>query len=488
MVGQVYRSKWKIFADGVNHFTIFNDASLPVAERLFFKQPDNLMSIAIKGDQNQGAVKEMVNYQIIAAENAKLSMSVYKLDSLNKEPSVNIVDYLYLTSDLDARIHNPSYYLHHQTPAQHIDLLMMVHGWSRFAWENVMNPIEGDKKYVPEVRGHLIQGEISHKESGSPGENVNAYLSVTGKYPRFYLSRSDSQGRIKFELQDSYGDTDIVIGTNQLQDSAYTFEIWDAFSKGFQSFVNYELDIDQQLAAPLIARSIDMQTMNVYQEANINTYTSEDSDTSLFFMKGDKQYMLDDYTRFSSMEDIMREYMPEVFVNVNKGGFSLRILDNEHEVKYEDNPLVLYDGVPVFDMNEFMGIDPHRIKNIDVIRKRYFYGKSTFDGIISCSSYEQDLKGLTVDPTSLLINYKFAQLQRSFYTPDYSTNANSTIPDRRNLLFWKADILTSEEGVADVEFSTSEESGKYLMVIEGISEDGIPGYSTFTFEVNNEVN
>ena len=430
----------------------------------------------------------MVNYQINTAENAKLSMSVYRLDSLNKEPSMTIVDYLYLSSDINTRIQNPSYYLRQKTPAQHIDLLMMVHGWSHFDWKEVLDPIEAEKKYVPEVRGHLIQGEISSKETGLPGENVNAYLGVTGKYPRFYVSRSDAQGKIKFELQDSYGAADIVIGTNQMQDSAYTVEIWDAFSKQYQPFVNYALDIDQRLAAPLIERSINMQAMNIYQEAEINTYTEEESDTALFFMKGDKHYLLDDYTRFSSMEDIMREYMPEVFVNVNKAGFSLRILDDERETKYENNPLVLYDGVPVFDMNKFMAIDPHKIKTIDVIRKRYFYGKSTFDGIISCSSYEQDLAGLTIDPTSLLINYNFAQQQRRFYTPDYSSDALSTIPDRRNLLFWKADIVTNEHGVAEVAFSTSEESGQYMVVIEGISQDGIPGYTTLTFEVNKEVN
>jgi len=475
-------------ADGVNHFTLFNNAGMSVAERLFFKQPDNLMSIEIKSDQNQPAVKKMVNYQITATENANLSMSVFKLDSLNKEPSVNMVDYLYLTSDLDTRIQNPSYYLHEKTPTQHIDLLMMVHGWSRFDWEEVINPVETDKKYVPEVRGHLIQGEITHKESGLPGENINAYLSVTGKHPRFYVSRSDAQGRIKFEFQDSYGDTNIVIGTNQLLDSAYAFEIRDAFSQQYRPFVNYELDIDLPHTTPLIDRSIDMQAMNIYREANINTYTSEDADTALFFTKGDKHYLLDDYTRFSSMEDIMREYMPEVFVNVNKDGFSLRILDKEREIRYEDNPLVLYDGVPVFDMNKFMAVDPHKIRRIDVIRMRYFYGKSTFDGIISCLSYEQDLEGLTIDPTSLLINYKFAQLQRSFYSPEYSANTNSSLPDRRNLLFWKPDIVTNEEGVAEVEFSTSEESGTYRVVIEGISEDGIPGYSTVTFEVQEEVN
>ena len=401
---------------------------------------------------------------------------------------MNIVDYLYLTSDLDTRIPNPSYYLQGQGSAQDIDLLMMVHGWSRFSWEEVMHPTEVDKKYVPEVRGHLIQGAISHRDSGSPGENVNAYLSVTGPYPRFYVSRGDEQGRIKFELKDSYGNADIVIGPNHLQDSVYAVEIWDAFSKQYQPFVNHELDLDPPLAASLIARSVDMQTMNIYQEDNINTYTSEHADTSLFFTRGDKQYLLDDYTRFSSMEDIMREYMPEVFVNVNKAGFSLRILDDEREVKYEDNPLVLYDGVPVFDMNKFMAIDPHQIKRIEVIRKRYFYGKSTFDGIISCYSYEQDLEGLTVDPTSLLINYDFAQPQRSFYTPNYNTDDSSTVPDRRNLLFWKGDMVTNEEGIAEVAFSTSEESGTYLMVIEGISPDGIPGYATFSFQVQKEVN
>ena len=133
----------KDLADGINHFTLFNDDNEPVAERLFFKQPEKLMSINIKGEQKPASVKEKIIYQISTVGNpkSKLSMSVYKLDSLNKETSANIVDYLYLVSDLQAPVSNPSYYLGNQSPEKHTDLLMMVHGWSRFNWDEVLAPV-----------------------------------------------------------------------------------------------------------------------------------------------------------------------------------------------------------------------------------------------------------------------------------------------------------------------------------------------------------
>jgi hypothetical protein len=477
-------------SDGINHFTIFNDALLPVAERLFFKQPDQLMAIDINGWQNPHAVKEMAYLQISTAANphSNLSMSVFKLDSLNREANLNIVNYLYLQSDLKSHINNPSYFLSQDIPEKYIDLVMMIHGWSRFSWEDVFNPTTSDKKYVPEYRGHLIQGSIYDQKSKKPAEKINAYLSVLGKHPRFYVSRSDERGRIKFELQDSYGESDIVIGTNQMLDSIYKIEIWDSFSKKYTYINNNKLSLDEHLAESLLARSIGMQTQNVYHEKKINSYKSPNSDTSLFFMKPDSRYVLDEFTRFSTMEDIMREYMPEIFVISNKKGYSLRILDKERQVKYEDNPLVLYDGVPVFDTNKLMAVDPHRIKSIDIVRKRYFYGKSTYDGIVSCTSYNRDLEGLKVDPAYLLLNYEFAQSQRSFYVPDYRSTTTSTAPDRRNLLFWKADIVTNKDAIVNVEFSTSEKSGKYLIVVEGISNTGIPGYSSAILEVKEKLN
>lgn len=475
--------------DGINHFTIFDKSSNPVAERIYFKMPDDLMLIDIKKSQNQHSHMDMVNLEISTKNfpNSNLSISVFKLDSLNEESSINIVYYLYLLSDLKGDIENPSYYFNADSDSE-IDLLMMVHGWSRFLWNDIKKPSLSIKEYVPEVRGHLIQGKIFHKENGSPGEGIASYLSVLGDYPRFYSSKSNPQGRIKFELQDSYGDADIIIGTNQLLDSVYSIELRDPFSAEYSSPGNHELDLNENLKESLVNRSIGMQTLNIYHEEKISQFSFPNSDTSLFYMKGDKHYLLDDFTRFSTMEDIMREYMPEVFVNSNKEGFSLRILNAERRVKYQGNPLILYDGVPVFDINKLMKVDPHRIKSIDVVTKRYFYGRGTFDGIISCRSYEDDLEGIEVDPTSLIMKYKFAQVKRLFHSPDYSNEINLTTPDRRNLLFWKPDVITNEDGEASVEFSTTEETGKYLIVVEGMSADGIPGYTSATFVVKEKLN
>jgi hypothetical protein len=45
-------------------------------------------------------------------------------------------------------------------------------------------------------------------------------------------------------------------------------------------------------------------------------------------------------------------------------------------------------------------------------------------------------------------------------------------PDYRNTLYWNPSLSTDEKGNAGVTFYTSDEKGKYLITIDGISQDG----------------
>ena len=59
--------------------------------------------------------------------------------------------------------------------------------------------------------------------------------------------------------------------------------------------------------------------------------------------------------------------------------------------------------------------------------------------------------------------YEGCQVQKSFFTPDYSTatTKNNRIPDYRNTLYWKPDLHTGKDGKAEIDFFTSDETGNY---------------------------
>jgi hypothetical protein len=95
------------------------------------------------------------------------------------------------------------------------------------------------------------------------------------------------------------------------------------------------------------------------------------------------------------------------------------------------------------------------------------------------------LSGINLDKEIYAIDFEGLSKQAEFYQPRYETQEQlrSRIPDFRTVLYWNPEITTSTSGEASVNFFTSDEKGKYIGVIHGLTKDGRSGTSTFSFEV-----
>ena len=63
---------------------------------------------------------------------------------------------------------------------------------------------------------------------------------------------------------------------------------------------------------------------------------------------------------------------------------------------------------------------------------------------------------------------------------------DSHLPDFRNLLYWSPKIIIGATGKTQAVFYSSDVSGKYAIVIQGISEDGTAGSKVVFFEVKKD--
>ena len=59
-----------------------------------------------------------------------------------------------------------------------------------------------------------------------------------------------------------------------------------------------------------------------------------------------------------------------------------------------------------------------------------------------------------------------------FYSPQYPDPAQKTRPDQRTTLYWNPQVKTDAEGRATVRFYASDVSKRYLVTLEGVSDDG----------------
>jgi hypothetical protein len=112
-------------------------------------------------------------------------------------------------------------------------------------------------------------------------------------------------------------------------------------------------------------------------------------------------------------------------------------------------------------------------------------GKAAFSGIISFSTYNGTFDAFELDPDVVGVDYNGLQLRREFYSPKYETQQqiDSRLPDLRNTLLWAPDIVIGKEGKTSFQFYSSDRSGKFVIVLQGISSNGDPVSSVTTFSV-----
>jgi hypothetical protein len=479
-----------LLGDGVSQLTVFNDQRKPVSERLYFKRPAQSLSLSLNTDKSIYETRKKVDIDIAAsnADTARLSMSVYRLDSLQAFDDNTIETYLLLSSDLRGYIENPSYYFtaSENEAAIALDNLMLTQGWRRFKWNDVLQNEKPAFEFMPEFNGHIITGRVINPKTHEPEKYIETFLSVPGSMTQFRTSVADAEGLIKYELQNFYGGSSIVLQPNTFSDSISKIEIDDPFSKryskrkmpAFYRLVNYPNTILDQ--------SISMQVQNIYTADKQKQFSFPlGVDTSAFYITPDLKYALDDYTRFTSMEEVLREYVAMVNVTRRSGRVYLPVLNSAENLFFQTDPLVLVDAVPIFNFNTFLQFDPLKMKTVDVVTRRYILGNSIFEGILNWKTYTPALTNYEFPSNVSVLDYEGLQIEREFYAPAYNTAEalSSHLPDFRNVLQWKPSIQLNGNNKTTIEFYTSDLPGKYAVVVQGLSQNGLCGSKIITFEV-----
>ncbi|MDB4904805.1 MAG: hypothetical protein JWQ63_4086 [Mucilaginibacter sp.] len=475
--------------EGITHITVFNSAKQPVCERLYFNPPSQQLIIDASADKQQYGLRKKADISVSAKDqtgkplNADLSMAVYRIDSLQTIDHSDIFNYLWLSSELKGTIESPDYYVKNNNAetGEAIDNLMLTQGWRRFQWSQVLDNKPAAFNFIPEYNGHIITARIVNTENNSPAKGMLTYLGIPGKRVQLYAARSDSSGHIFYYTKGFYGSNEIIAQTNTQIDSTYRIDVLSPFSEQYSKTSLPKFNYNAGMSGALQEHSLGIQVLNIYSGNNIKRFYDPLVDSSAFYGKPYKTYKLDDFTRFTTMEEDLREYVSEDNIVKQRGRFHIKVLNDRGFL--DGDPLVLVDGIPVFNIDKVIAIDPLKVKRLEVVRERYFYGPSQEEGIFSFTSYKGDLGGVELDPHAIVVDYEGMQLRREFYSPVYETETQSTsrIPDFRNLLYWSPSVNATGKGAAS--FYTSDQKGEYIGVIQGITTNGQAGSQYFTFEV-----
>ena len=478
--------------DGISHITAFNENMQPVCERLYFKRPASKLVIQATSAAREVPSRAKATLQVTSKDEtgkavpADLSVSVYRIGEASSFEGVDIDGYLWLTSDLRGSIESPAFYFSDTSAdvQQAADNLMLTHGWRKFVWHDITSSRSFKGSFLPEFRDHIINARVVNTRTGKPAQDILTFLSVPGKRVQLYISKSDTAGRLRFYTKDLYGLSEVMLQTDTRGDTSYRVEIINPFSDQFSITSLPALTLPAEIKTYLTENNVSVQVQNVFSGDRMKQLHLPDIDTAAFFGPPDNSYMLDNYVRFSTMEEVLKEYVVEVLVRRQKENFRLMMSGGLENRVFLDDPITLFNGVPVLETNKIMQYDPLKVQKIEVVRRRYFYGPSLMNGIVNFTTYDPDpamLSGLN----AVVFDYEGIQFAREFYSPAYDTRDQvaSRLPDFRNVLYWSPDIKTDSVGRAVFDFYTSDVKGKYVVVVQGMSKTGRTGSQLFSFDV-----
>jgi hypothetical protein len=333
--------------------------------------------------------------------------------------------------------------------------------------------------FPPEYNGRILKGRITDRATGAAATGVNVFLTVPGA-SGFYNSVSDDEGGIKFEITNVTNTDSMIVQAEQRGGRSYVIDMEDPFYKHAQPVTRDMFIVAADRSNTLTDLFVNTQVRDVYDAEHLAKRIDRSRDTSFFFGKPDFTYQLDDYTRFSKMEEVFREYVAPVAVNRLGSRFILKVFAPGQHATYAREPLVLIDGYPVADINTLFAFDPLKVKKIDVVNKRYVRSGAVFDGIVYLTTYSGDLNGYPVDSAALIIRDQVITggLRLSSPVYDSETKRSSRLPDFRNVLYWNPAVDTNE-----ISFYTSDVPGTYVAVLQGLSENGEVINASVKFQV-----
>lgn len=332
----------------------------------------------------------------------------------------------------------------------------------------------GEIVYDPETRGISISGRVIENTGDTPLAFAPVHLSILGSQPDYAGFITDELGEFHILLPDRTGLQNLFVAAEPAEGRHARILIDNDFSSDLSGLTPEPFSLTEQEKA--LAREIAFaaQLDKAYEmvEKKDSGALNNGYDHRPFYGTPNITIKIEDYVPLPTLEEFIVELIPEINIRKRKDKISM-VLTGTHTDLSVYPPLILYDLVPVFDLDAFLKLSYENIKRIEVINATYQRGDLTFGGIVSVFSPGHDLAGFDFKGASNFFDFRAYQQTEERVFPDYSTGSSDRhIPDFRNTLYWDPQVTGNPGETLTLEFYTSDRSGEYTVLVRGISSSG----------------
>jgi 5-hydroxyisourate hydrolase-like protein (transthyretin family) len=492
---KIIRLAKKDLPDGLIQLSIFNEKRALISERLFHHLSDPVHPI-IQTSKKVYTPREAVTLDIKIKDAdgnplpSEISVSVFKKELTPNKSFTNTLYDLQVYNNFPGNDIDIS--LIHQ--ADDIDNYLITKQWNRFNWSDVWQ----EKKY----NSHLFKSYL----------DVSAEIVELGTAkPRFdsllvsiYLQKSQ-------DIYEVYADKDGKFS------AALLFDVWEedeAFIMAYRkpnTYRNIKLKLYPMPEWNIVAAKSEMSKINdgyaTYASKRKSIHSAYYFDEPLISAKSvsmpssldkiesaiknyDMVINFSDYYIFPSMEETIREIIPWLQHRKINQKDIVKLYIKDLDKTGADEPLFIIDGIMTNRTDYFLNLNPAdiiSIKLINTLNKLEYFGVIGYNGIVVVETKIPEHKEKIARGENM-IKIKGISSPLLSKSVNHTQNSNRRVPDLRANLCWIPSIITTENGEAGISFYTSDDTGSYIIVLQGFSKDGRPFFVEESFEVRSKLN
>lgn len=321
---------------------------------------------------------------------------------------------------------------------------------------------------LPDYEGEVVRLNVSG------GNDERMYVSFPGVHVDTYSSEVDDDGRAFIVTPNVYGDRDMVC------EGGSAVSLQDPFIREVKGDIP-QLRLYPEMEEVLTRRGFSMQVGRRFDADTL--YEKLPVRANILLDANKVTYILDDYTRFPKMQEVLDEFVSEIRVRTVKKQKLLSIMVKTVEGTYYANgySLVMLDGVPVTDQSKILDYDPLLLHRIEIYTGLYSIGNMFCEGVANFITYKGDMTGYDFGDNVKILPYKGAIYPLAF--TGSRIQAGGAYPDYRETIYWHP-LLEMERGSEEeIRCIAPMYSGDFEIVLEGVTRSGNPIFYKSTLKI-----
>jgi len=529
-----------LLPEGICRLTVLNTDFQPECERLIYVDKDQGFEVEVTPDSTTYKPRSKVSLHIKATDfgwtpvQTELSISVVDSEQISQNSKLHgIKEYKLLESELQGYIEDVDIYFENGSWANRnlLDLLLMTHGYRKFApTSSSMDDLDFQPEKSVDVTGNIKFSGSKSRERKFNYQEIN--LTLLSYSEDYYIENTspDSLGNFRFQLPLMHGESRMVLQAATAKKKPFKGDVFIDDPIPPPQFSTLQLDnkliastteqyVKQlqskrktERSKPLLPDSIawimSLEEVQVTAKAQ-DWYRRYEHDARKII---DLDTLDPDGNKYEGLYDLLVKefgakwrhaygrrtiilpcikttrlphqksmtYFPPIYVIDGKiywngEGFNfsgLRDLEGypANEIKRILVMPPMHTGVVYYASDDIYGHPWFIDQSMVVIES---YSKNTYRG------NAQGIKKFILDGLDA---------PREFYSPRYEGPLrNSPVYDARATLFWEPSVRTDTNGLAKVEFYTSDRETVLDVIVNGIEvENGYPGEGHGQIKVSSE--